>query len=115
MFRYKGRNLPPQMIGQDLGVRAVLTGTLAQRGDALVMQVDLVDAVDGAQLWGEQFNRQSAELFVMQDELAQRILDKLRAAPDGRGEEEGHQAPHPERAGLPALHEGPLLLEPPHA
>ena len=78
VFRYKGRNLPPQMIGQDLGVRAVLTGTLAQRGDALVMQVDLVDAVDGAQLWGEQFNRQSAELFVMQDELAQRILDKLR-------------------------------------
>jgi len=78
VFRYKGRNLPPQMIGQDLGVRAVLTGTLAQRGDALVMQVDLVDAADGAQLWGEQFNRQSAELFVMQDELAQRILDKLR-------------------------------------
>jgi serine/threonine-protein kinase len=78
VFRYKGRNLPPQMIGQDLGVRAVLTGTLAQRGEALVMQVDLVDAADGAQLWGEQFNRQSAELFVMQDELAQRILDKLR-------------------------------------
>ena len=78
VFRYKGRNLPPQMIGQDLGVRAVLTGTLAQRGDALVIQVDLVDAVDGAQLWGEQFNRQSAELFVMQEELAQRILDKLR-------------------------------------
>lgn len=78
VFRYKGRNLPPQMIGQDLGVRAVLTGTLAQRGEALVMQVDLVDAADGAQLWGEQFNRQGAELFVMQDELAQRILDKLR-------------------------------------
>jgi serine/threonine protein kinase/tetratricopeptide (TPR) repeat protein len=78
VFRYKGRNLPPQMIGQDLGVRAVLTGTLAQRGDSLVLQVDLVDAADGAQLWGEQFNRQSAELFVMQEELAQRILDKLR-------------------------------------
>jgi serine/threonine protein kinase/tetratricopeptide (TPR) repeat protein len=78
VFRYKGRNLPPQMVGQDLGVRAVLTGTLAQRGDSLVMQVDLVDAADGAQLWGEQFNRQSAELFVMQEELAQRILEKLR-------------------------------------
>ncbi len=78
VFRYKGRSLPPQMIGQDLGVRAVLTGTLAQRGETLVMQVDLVDAADGAQLWGEQFNRQGAELFVMQEELAQRILDKLR-------------------------------------
>jgi serine/threonine-protein kinase len=78
VFRYKGRQLPPQMIGQDLGVRAVLTGILAQRGDSLVLQVDLVDAADGAQLWGEQFNRQSAELFVMQEELAQRILDKLR-------------------------------------
>jgi serine/threonine-protein kinase len=78
VFRYKGRQLPAQIVGQDLGVRAVLTGTLAQRGDALVLQVDLVDAADGAQLWGEQFNRQSAELFVMQDELAQRIMDKLR-------------------------------------
>src|SRR6185436_98829 len=78
VFRYKGRDLPPQVIGQDLGARAVLTGAMAYRGDSLVIQVDLIDTADGSQLWGGQFNRKSTEIFSMQEELAETILEKLR-------------------------------------
>jgi eukaryotic-like serine/threonine-protein kinase len=77
-FRYKGRKLHPQLAGQELGVRAVLTGSVAARGDALVVQADLVDVAGGGQLWGEQYNRTRADIFAVQEDIADRILDKLR-------------------------------------
>jgi len=42
MFRYKGREVDPQKVGQDLRVRAVLSGKLLQRGDTLVVQAELM-------------------------------------------------------------------------
>jgi serine/threonine-protein kinase len=53
-FTYKGRKVDPQKVGQELKVRAVLTGKIMQRGKSPVIQVDLVDA-DGFQLWGEKY------------------------------------------------------------
>ncbi len=52
VFRYKGQHADPQAVGRELGVRAVLTGSVAQRGDAFVVSAELVDADDGSQLWG---------------------------------------------------------------
>ena len=48
VFRYKGREMDPQDIGQDLGVRAVLTGRVLQRDDTLTIGAELVDVVDGS-------------------------------------------------------------------
>ena len=47
VFRYKGRESDPREVGRDLGVRAVLTGRLLQRGELLVIKAELVDAVTG--------------------------------------------------------------------
>jgi DNA-binding winged helix-turn-helix (wHTH) protein/TolB-like protein len=52
-FRYKGKEIDPQVVGQELNVRAVLMGRVRQLGDTLNIQVDLVDVTTGAQLWGE--------------------------------------------------------------
>jgi DNA-binding SARP family transcriptional activator/TolB-like protein len=77
-FRYKGRDIDPQKIGSELHVQALLTGRVVQRGDELVIQADLIDVKDGAQLWGEQYNRKAADLLAIQADIAREISEKLR-------------------------------------
>jgi serine/threonine protein kinase/tetratricopeptide (TPR) repeat protein len=77
-FRYKGRDDDPQKVGNDLKVGAVLTGTLAQHGDRVQIQADLIDVAGGAQLWGEQYNRPLADVFALQQDIARDISEKLR-------------------------------------
>ena len=78
VFRYKGQATDPQRVGKELGVGAVLTGKVLQRGDTLVIRTDLVKASDGSELWGEQYTRKLADVFAVQQEIAQEISDKLR-------------------------------------
>ncbi len=77
-FRYKGHEPDPQTVGHDLKVGAVLTGRVVQRGDALIIQADLVDTGDGSQLWGERYNRKLSDIFAVQEEIAKEISEKLR-------------------------------------
>jgi serine/threonine-protein kinase len=77
VFRYKGREVDPQAVGRELGVRAVLTGRLSLRGDTLSLAVELVDVTDGAQLWGEQYRRKLADVLAVQEEIARRITENL--------------------------------------
>ncbi len=83
VFRYKGQALDPQRVGRDLGVRAVLMGRVVQRGDALVIATELVDVANGWRLWGEQYNRKLADIFAVQEEIANEISEKLRLSLTG--------------------------------
>src|SRR5205085_10332318 len=78
VFRYKGLEVDPQEVGNRLGVRAVLTGRVLQRGDILNIQTELVAVADGSQLWGEQYNRNASDIFAVQEEIAREIAEKLR-------------------------------------
>ena len=78
VFRYKGKEMDPQTVGQDLRVRAVLSGRLLRRGDTLIVRTDLMDVANGSQLWGGQYNRRMADVFALQDELSQDISERLR-------------------------------------
>ncbi|HEX8494318.1 MAG TPA: protein kinase [Pyrinomonadaceae bacterium] len=78
VFRYKGREVDPQVVGRELGVRAVLTGKVVQVGDTLSIQVELVDVANQTQLWGEKFNRQVSDIISLQDELSRDISENLR-------------------------------------
>ena len=78
VFRYKGKDVDPQKVGHDLGVRAAVTGRVQQRGDTLVIQAELVDADKGSQLWGGQYNRKLADIFAVQEEISKEISEKLR-------------------------------------
>jgi len=78
VFRYKGREIDPRVVGRDLRVRAVLSGRVKHVGDRIVITVELVDALDGSHLWGEQYNRQIADLVTLQEEMSQEIAEKLR-------------------------------------
>jgi serine/threonine-protein kinase len=76
VFRFKGTD--PQEAGQKLGVRAVLLGRVLQRGDNLQVSAELIDVSDNTHLWGEQYNRKSADILIVQDEIAREISDKLK-------------------------------------
>ncbi len=52
--QYKGQPVDPRRVGRELGVRAVVTGRIVQSTDCLTMKLELVDANDGSQLWGDQ-------------------------------------------------------------
>jgi TolB-like protein/DNA-binding winged helix-turn-helix (wHTH) protein len=78
MFRYKGKQADPEKVGQDLRVRAVLSGRLMQRGDTLIVEAELMDVAKGSQLWGGQYNRKLADLLAVQDQISQEISEKLR-------------------------------------
>ena len=78
VFRYKGREVDPQTVGRELGVRAILTGRALQLGDSIVIGTELVDASDGSQLWGEQYRRKFSDIFALQEEISREISEKLR-------------------------------------
>jgi eukaryotic-like serine/threonine-protein kinase len=78
VFRYKGREVDPQEVGRELSVQAVLTGRVLQRENRLIIKVELVHTTDGSQLWGEQYNRQLADIFAVEEEIAHEIAEKLK-------------------------------------
>ncbi len=78
VFRYKGREIDSQAVGTELNVRAILTGRVMQRGDTLVVGAELLDVAKVSQLWGGQYNRKMADLFAVQEAIANEIAEKLR-------------------------------------
>ena len=77
-FRYKGKEIDPQAVGRELKVRTVLMGLVRQLGDRLTVQVDLVDAVTGAQLWGEEYERKVADVLSVKQNIVREVTEKLR-------------------------------------
>jgi TolB-like protein/Tfp pilus assembly protein PilF len=77
VMRYKGKEVDVQKIAADLGVDAVMSGHVVQRGDNLTISVELIDARNNHLLWGEQFERKMSELMTTQREIATAISQKL--------------------------------------
>ena len=83
VFRYKGRENDPLVIGKELGVRAVLTGRLMQRGETMLISTELIDIRDNKQLWGEQYERPLSDMLSVQREIAREITNNLRPTLSG--------------------------------
>jgi TolB-like protein len=77
-FRYKQRDVEPQRVAKELGVEALVTGRVIQRGDDLTVSAELVDAREDKQLWGEQYSRKVADAASVQQEIATAISGNLR-------------------------------------
>ena len=77
-FRFRGREGEPQAIGRELDVRAVLTGKMLQRGDALSIQVDLINTASGAQIWGNRYEGKSADIVNIQQRIAMDVSQQLK-------------------------------------
>ena len=92
VFSYKGREANVQKVGTDLNVDAVLLGRIAQQGDTLMIQADLVKVADGSELWGDQYNRKVSDLITVQQDISKEIYENLR--PTLMGKQAGQLAEH---------------------
>ena len=77
-FMYKGKQTDARTVGSALGVRDVLEGRVMQRGDTLAISTELVDARDNSHIWGQQYNRNSTDVFAVQEEIAKAMTTALR-------------------------------------
>jgi adenylate cyclase len=78
VFHYKGKDMDAQAVAKELKMQAVLTGRMTQRGDGLSISVELINAQDNSEIWGQQYNRKLADVFAVQEEIAKEISEKLR-------------------------------------
>ena len=76
-FAFRGLNLDARDIGTRLGVEALLEGSVRKAGERLRINVQLIDAHNGYHLWSERFDREVADIFVIQDEIASRVINAL--------------------------------------
>jgi serine/threonine protein kinase/tetratricopeptide (TPR) repeat protein len=77
VFRYRSQTDRALEIGRTLGVEAVLTGRVLQRGNALQISVELAD-VEGWRIWGAQYRRRAEDIFAAEDEITREISENLR-------------------------------------
>lgn len=78
VFRYKGKETEARKVGSELNVRAVLTGSVKQIGNQLVINVSLDDASNNNRIWGQQYVRKFEDVISVQSEITQEVSDKLR-------------------------------------
>ncbi|HET7498771.1 MAG TPA: protein kinase [Candidatus Eisenbacteria bacterium] len=79
-FQFKGKSEDLAVIARKLGVETVLEGSVRKAGDRVRISVRLVRASDGDQLWAETFDRRLDDIFAVQDDIAQCVVQELRAA-----------------------------------
>jgi TolB-like protein len=72
-FTYKGRAVDVKQIGHELGVRYVLEGSLRKSGSRIRVTAQLVEARTGNHAWADRYDRDLADIFVVQDEISQAV------------------------------------------
>src|SRR5260370_459192 len=76
-FTYKDKPVNAKQIGRELGVRYVLQGSVRRSGSQLRVTAQLIDAATDAHLWAERFDRDTSDLFTLQNEITSRIACAL--------------------------------------
>jgi adenylate cyclase len=76
-FTYKGKPVKVQQVGDELGVRYVLEGSVRKAGNRVRITAQLVDADTGHHLWAERYERDLKDIFALQDEITYKILTAL--------------------------------------
>ncbi|MBV8360500.1 MAG: tetratricopeptide repeat protein [Deltaproteobacteria bacterium] len=73
-FTYKGKSAKLQDVGNELGVKYVLQGSVRKAGGQVRINVQLADASSGEELWAERYDRPLRDIFALQDEIVRKIV-----------------------------------------
>jgi adenylate cyclase len=76
-FTYKGEAVDVKRVGREQGVRYVLEGSVRRGGDRLRVTAQLIDAATGHHLWAERYDRESSDVFALQDEITREVASAL--------------------------------------
>jgi adenylate cyclase len=110
-FSFKGKNVDVREIGEELGIRYVLEGSVQRDAGRMRVNVQLIDAETGNHLWADRFDKPLADLFEMQDEIVGRVANQLGAELTSAEARRAQQAPNPDSMdlyyqGLASLNKG---------
>ena len=76
-FQYKGQAVDVTKLGRELKARYVLEGSIRRTDDQLRVTAQLIDTETGAHIWADRFDRQMADIFLVQDEIVSQIVAKI--------------------------------------
>ena len=76
-FQYKGKAVDASKLGRELKVRYLLEVSIQRSGDRLRVTAQLIDTETGAHVWADQFDREMADIFLVQDEIVSKIVAKI--------------------------------------
>jgi adenylate cyclase len=77
-FSFKGKHIDLRIVGEQLNVRTVLEGSVRRADNRLRITAQLVSAVDGYHLWSERYDREMKDVFAIQEEIAEAIVQRLK-------------------------------------
>jgi adenylate cyclase len=77
-FTYKGRSVDIRTVGRELGVQSVLEGSIRRAGNRVRITAQLIDATNGGHLWADRYDRDLTDIFAVQDDVTQRIVEALK-------------------------------------
>ena len=78
VYRYKGKNIQPQAVAQELGVHTILTGRMLQQGDTISISTELIDAEHDRQIWSKQYQRKLTDMASLQPDITRDIAENLK-------------------------------------
>ncbi len=77
-FSFKGKNMDVRKIAEQLGVSAVLEGSVRKAKNRVRITAQLINALDGSHFWSQNFDREMEEIFALQDEISLLIANQIR-------------------------------------
>jgi len=75
--QYRGQQPNPQQVGGQLGVRAILTGSITNTDDAIAVRYSLVDASDGSIIWGDRITKNFADVLLVPEQIVKDVSGKI--------------------------------------
>ena len=79
VFRYKGKDVDAQKVGNDLGVSALVSGRVVSRGDSIEVSAELTDVRDNTEIWGQHYSGKSADIISLQQQISGDVAARLRS------------------------------------
>jgi len=77
VFTYKGKPVKVEQISRELGVRYVLEGSVRRADDHVRINAQLIDGTTGGHIWAERYDREITEIYSLQDQLTQPLVEAL--------------------------------------
>jgi TolB-like protein/predicted Ser/Thr protein kinase len=79
VFRYKGKDVDVQKVGDELGVSALVSGRVTPHGDNVEVSTELTDVRDNTEIWGQHYSNKTANVISLQQQIAGDLAEKLRS------------------------------------
>jgi TolB-like protein len=83
VFRYRGKDVDAQKVGNELGVSALVSGRVVPQGDTIEVSAELTDVRDNTEIWGQHYSGKSADIISLQQQIAGDVAARLRSKLSG--------------------------------